>query len=90
MIYTVIWIPTAQADLATLWTQATDRSEVTLAADHLDSILRINPYSQSEERAGGSRVMAAGVLWVAYDVSDEDCLGDSLGRVANRPAGSES
>jgi len=74
MIYTVTWTPDAEADLATLWVSATDRAIVTLACNHIEAVLRINPYAQSVEYGGNKRTMSVGQLCVAYAVSDADCL----------------
>jgi hypothetical protein len=74
MKYTVTWLPAAEADLTSLWIQALDRPVVTLAADHIETVLRINPYAHSEVHAGKDRLMYVGPLGIAYTVSDEDCL----------------
>ncbi len=74
MIYTVTWNPAAEADLTDLWLQAADRQIVTLAADHIESVLRINPYAHSKVLPPNKRLMHVGPLGVAYTVSDPDCL----------------
>jgi hypothetical protein len=74
MTFTVTWTPAAESELANLWVMAADRPMVTLACDHIDAVLRINPYAQSQQYSGNKRVMNVGPLWVAYSVSDADCL----------------
>jgi hypothetical protein len=39
MIYTVVWLPTAEAELARLWNTAADRNAVASAADRIDAAL---------------------------------------------------
>ncbi len=43
MIYTVIWIPSAEARLTTLWNDAIDQQAVADASDRIDVELRIDP-----------------------------------------------
>ena len=43
MRYTVVWLPTALAQLADLWAHSDDQREITDAADRIDDALRINP-----------------------------------------------
>jgi hypothetical protein len=74
MIYTVTWTRIAEADLTNLWIQATDRQAVTVAAAHIEAVLRINPYVHSQAQGGNDRAMSAGPLTIAYSVSDPDCL----------------
>ncbi len=74
MKYTVVWKPTAINELADIWTNATDRADVTAASDTIDAILRTDPYGQSESRTGPSRIMIVPPLAVSFDVSDPDCL----------------
>jgi hypothetical protein len=74
MIYTVIWQPDTENDLADEWLNAPDRAVVTQAANQIDAQLKADPYANSESRSGNSRVMFVPPLGVAYDVSDDDCL----------------
>jgi hypothetical protein len=63
MIYTVIWQPSAEAALATLWNDALDRAAVTSAADTIDALLRQNPSSRGESRSGNFRVLFVAPWW---------------------------
>jgi hypothetical protein len=47
MRYTVIWVPSAQAQLADLWVQAPDRQPVTDAVDRIDKALRDDPETKA-------------------------------------------
>lgn len=74
MIYTVVWKPAVENDLANEWMTATDQSAVTDAANRIDAILRKDPYTYSESREGATRVMFVSPLAVAFEVSKPDCL----------------
>src|SRR5262245_48226683 len=36
MIYTIVWLPTAEAELAQIWLDAADKNAVTQAANRID------------------------------------------------------
>ncbi len=73
MIYTVAWTQPAMVRLASLWLQAPDRAAVTLAADHIDALLRVDPYTpHSVSRDDNTRVLVVEPLGVSYTVSDLD------------------
>lgn len=74
MRFTVTWTPTAIQKLADLWTTASDRADVTSAANAIDDALRLDPFSQSESRFGADRVMIVPPLSVYFNVSAEDHL----------------
>ena len=72
MIYTVLWLPSAEEQLAQLWQDADDRAAVADAADTVDAHLRRDPLTAGESRLGNSRVVFEGVLGIAFDVSVDD------------------
>jgi hypothetical protein len=74
MIFTVVWQPDSQNDLANLWITANDRAALTSAADTIERLLRQNPFENSESRAGNSRLMFVPPLAAAYEVKEEDRL----------------
>ena len=74
MKFTVIWQPSAEQDLATLWMNAPDRNAVALAADAIDAFLRRDPLAHGESRLGHSRVMFVPPLAVTYEVQELDRL----------------
>ena len=43
MRFTVIWKPRGEADLADLWNEATNRADITRAANAIDLQLRTSP-----------------------------------------------
>jgi len=72
MKYTVLWKPTAEADLARIWTAATDRNAVAAAADRIDALLARDPHSRGESRGGSIRIMVELPLAVHFRVQDAD------------------
>jgi len=72
MNYTVVWLPSAENDLATLWVQADDRSAVSTAADAMDEALRRDPLSLGESRSENSRIFIDPPLALLFDVSEAD------------------
>lgn len=74
MIWTVVWLDSAQDHLAHLWIYASDRNPVALAANRIDELLRRDPYAVGESRSGVNRVFLEQPLGISYDVSDEDRL----------------
>jgi mRNA-degrading endonuclease RelE of RelBE toxin-antitoxin system len=72
MIYTVLWRPLAEQQLARLWTNAADRQKVASAADTIDSWLRFDPQSKGESRSGRTRILFVPPLVVLFQISEED------------------
>jgi len=72
MRYTLVWTPTAEDDLATIWMDAPDRNAVTGAARKVDESLRIDPGDQGESRTGDLRIVFFPPLVVEFRVSDDD------------------
>jgi plasmid stabilization system protein ParE len=74
MRYTVVWTPTAQQELARIWTAATDRNAVSAASNRIDYLLARNPHGVGESRSASARLLIVEPLAVLYRVEDEDCL----------------
>jgi hypothetical protein len=72
MNYTVLWDPDAEQALADIWMNASDRGDVTAAADQIDRVLRIDPQQQGESRAQGRRVLLIAPLGVLFRVLEQD------------------
>ena len=72
MTYTVIWSVSALDELARLWNNASDRRDVTDAANQIDRMLRSNPYLHSESREGNLRIVFVPPLAVLFEVNDGD------------------
>ena len=72
MKYTVLWKPSAEAALATLWAAAPDRSAVSAAANRIDAILQIDPETRGESRSGSIRILVVPPLAVTFEVQEPD------------------
>jgi hypothetical protein len=73
MHYTVVSSPAADAALARIWLQASDRDAVTRASDEIDRALRSAPLTQGIAQ-NGSYSLTVAPLTVIYEVSPLDCL----------------
>jgi hypothetical protein len=73
MRYTVVWWPVAEAQLARLWVQATDRQAVTDASNRIDRVLRDDPDKKGTPQ-GRFRVLTVHPLMVLFHVDPGDCM----------------
>jgi plasmid stabilization system protein ParE len=74
MRYTVVWVPSAEDDLAKIWMEATNRSAVASAADTIDGLLREDPHRQGESHYDGVRTLSVSPLGIDFEVRGEDRL----------------
>lgn len=74
MKYTVIYLPSAEQQLADLWLQAADRSAITSASDKIDQLLKDNPLAVGESRVSNIRILFEEPLVVVYDVREADLV----------------
>jgi plasmid stabilization system protein ParE len=72
MKYTVVWIPEADAQLATIWMDSQDRESVRVAAAEIERLLRTNPSEVGESRLKGQRVHFVNPLGVRFMVLEDD------------------
>jgi hypothetical protein len=72
MKWTVIYRPSAIADLAELWEGALERSRVTSAADEIDRVLSLSPLTAGESREEATRLLIVPPLAVVFDVAPDD------------------
>jgi plasmid stabilization system protein ParE len=72
MIYTVVWTPVAEQELAAIWNSANDRAAVSTAANEIDLFLARKPRLCGESRGAAFRVTFAGPLGVEYEVFEDD------------------
>ena len=72
MIYTVVWIPAAQDELATIWLKAVDRNAVTVAAHTIDRLLRKSPESYGTVRYDTVRTLVVHPLGLDIEIADQD------------------
>jgi plasmid stabilization system protein ParE len=72
MMYTVTWLPSAEQELANLWNNAADRSQLAAAANAIDDALAANPLDAGESRGGITRIVFERPLAVLFDVDRSD------------------
>jgi hypothetical protein len=74
VIYTVIWLPAAEQELADLWLDPAIRAEITQAANQIDGLLKYNPDRVGESRDADQRVLFVAPLGVLYRIKPLDCM----------------
>ena len=72
MSYTVLWKPDAEEELVRIWTEASDRSAVSAAANTIDRLLKSSPHDRGESRSGTVRIFFVDPLGVFFDLQEED------------------
>ena len=72
--YTVVWVPTAETKLASLWLAAGEPEAIRAASDFIDVVLATHPHSLGMEISAGLRAATVGRLQVLYRVYSLDCL----------------
>ncbi len=68
MSYEVFWLASAEQELARLWVSASDRADISAAADEIDASLARDPLSFGESRGGMTRIAFDHPLAVLFDV----------------------
>ncbi len=74
MNYTVVWVPSAEAQLAAIWMRSPDRESVTVSSARIDSLLGDSPLTEGESRPDGYRVIIELPLTAYFQVIPDDCL----------------
>ena len=72
MMWTVVWRPSAEQDLASVWLAAKDRAAVTRASDEIETVLRQVPELVGEVRFDTVRRVVVSPLGVEFEVIDQD------------------
>lgn len=72
MTFSVLWKARAEEQLAAVWMAARDRDAVASAANRIDSLLRSDPSSRGESRAGAIRILIVPPLAVTFEVNEAD------------------
>ena len=72
MRYTVLWVPSAERDLAAIWIDSKDRTAVASAANTIDALLRDDAPSQGEPCFDTVRSVVVTPLGVDFEVFEED------------------
>jgi hypothetical protein len=68
MNLTVVWEPSAEQELARLWSEAPDPGRVQAAADQIDYLLSADPLGVGESRTELLRILHILPLGVVYEV----------------------
>lgn len=69
-MFRVRWQPSAEQELALLWTLADERIRETDAAHRLEKILKEDPLNAGESRWAGMRIVFESPLALDYHVSE--------------------
>ena len=72
MNYTVIWLPHAQGQLATIWMNSRNRDAVSAASHRADVRLAEAPNETGESREAGRRIAFEFPLRLEFRVSEPD------------------
>lgn len=72
MKYTVLWSPSAKAELARLWNEASDRAAIAASADLMDAALAVDPLESGESREDDFRIMFAQPLAIEFELKPDD------------------
>ena len=76
--YTVVWVQSAQAELADLWLSAPDRNATTAAAHAIDQELAVDASAAGAELREGLRALFAPPLRVLFTVREDDRIVEVL------------
>ena len=74
MKFTVVYLPSAEQQLADLWLKAADPASVSRASDKIDRLLENDPLAIGESRVANLRIVFESPLAVVYDVREADLL----------------
>ena len=72
MIFTVIWLPAAEQDLASLWIGAAQRNSVSQSANQIDRELKKDPIHVGQTRSKDLRSLHVPPLSVLYRIREDD------------------
>jgi hypothetical protein len=76
--YTVVWVQSAQDELAELWLNSKDRGKLADAADVIDRELSVDAPIKGHELAEGLRSLFAPPLKAIFSVSEDDRIAEVL------------
>ncbi len=72
MMFTVVWTPAAEQNLAALWLQASDRNTLAMVSNTIDALLRQDPQTRGEPGFDTVRELVIPPLGVDFDVQEPD------------------
>lgn len=74
MNFTVVWLPEAEAELATIWLASNRRREITQASLELDRRLAANAINEGESRSNNRRILFEPPLAAIFRVNDDNVV----------------
>jgi len=72
--FTVVWAPSAMAELAELWMQAVDRREISAAANEIDEFLSTDAQNKGVDVGDNMQAVLVGPLRALSEVHIDDRL----------------
>lgn len=85
MMYTVLWTPAAEQELAALWLAAGNRNAVTSAANSIDQLLNQDPELRGVLCFDTVRTLLIPPLGVDFEIVDADRVVYVLSVWENKP-----
>lgn len=76
MRYTLIWKPSALAQLADVWLKASNRQAVNDAVAKIEGYLRRSSTTAGSEHIEGTRLVVLPPLVAGYEIFHDDCRVD--------------
>ena len=73
MIWTVTYLPTAEAELTRLWLASSARNDLARASDEVERQLRSDPLHAGQELGDHYWIIVEGPVAVLYQVDEPDC-----------------
>ena len=72
--HTVIWVPSAEAELGEIWLAATDQMDIANASNFIDRLLRDQAGNAGDQVAEGLRGLDCSPLRVLFEVLRDDLI----------------
>jgi hypothetical protein len=70
--YTALWRRDVEGELAQIWCDATNRAEISAAANQIEIDLAVDPHQKGEPSAHDSRSFTSGLITVNFRVDEGD------------------
>jgi hypothetical protein len=72
VIFTVVWLKSAEEELARLWLDAENRAAITSAGNAVETAMRQNPLAVGESREENQRIIIEPPLVIHCEVNLDD------------------
>ena len=72
MKYRVLWLPTAEDELADIWLRATNHAAITEAAQSIDRRLAAGGPDEGESRTDALRILFASPLAATFEMGEDN------------------